>query len=409
MQKKLIIPIYVLIAGFVIWGFINPNGIRAAWANNVWSIKFVNHYFGISSEFPEQNNPPLSHKHATQFLIKQALVNNDYDSATTLISQILDESNVLLMETYAQVLYLKGDYMGSFNVWGKLKQESPLIQAVQYFRETGRNDLVESAYQSLFEINPEKYTTPLAEELRKNNKGQEGLDTLNLSINNFPDSDRKSTWLRQMGDFYRNSTEWDKAESYYLQALEANPDDWVAWMTLGEMYNAHNSDLEKAIYCFKKIIGIIPERGVGYYLIGFYLQRNNANTDALEWFKLATEKEPNDIRYQLSYANTMRDTDQLDKAIELYKVLILQFPEDSNILYEVSWAYWLKNEVEISTHSIVKAIQMNPEKIHYYFRAGDLYEKTGNLEKAKEIYENVLTIDPNNSFASQKLNQINNP
>jgi len=407
-MKKILIPFYVFIAGLVIWGFINPDGIRGAWANNVWSTKFVNHYFGISSEFPEQNNPPLSHKHATQFLIKQALVNNDYNSATTLISQILDESNVLLMETYAQVLYLKGDYVGSFNVWGKLKKESPLIQAVQYFRETGRNDLVESAYQYLFEIDPEKYTTPLADTLGKNNKMQEGLKIINHSIQNFPGSDQQSTWLRFIGDYHRNLAEWDKAEDYYHKALENKPDDWVVWLTLGNMYYARNSDLEKATYCFKKVIEIVPERGVGYHSIGFYYNRPDTIAEALQWFKIAAEKEPNNKRYLLSYANALRDTSNLTEAFDIYTTLEANYPEDRDIHYEISWAYWLNNQVEKSIESIEEAIRIAPEKTIYYFRAAEIYEKIGEIDKTKEIYESILRIDPNNNQALQKLNQIIN-
>lgn len=395
--------------GLIAWGFITPNGVHAAVANNIWSTKFVRYYFGMLSDFPQLITPPKTHLHANQLIIKHALSKGDYDLAITLITPILDDSNSSLMENYAEVLYFKGDFIGAINVWERLAQESSLRHAVLYFQEIKRNDLVLSAYQSLYQINPEKYTSPLAIEYRKQQKPLEDATFLFRSVQNFPDSDQQSTWLRLIGDFYRDSAEWDEAESYYYKALKKNPDDWVIWQSLGEMYYAHNSDLEKAIDCSKKIIEITPERGRGYYLIGYYLQRSNAVTEALHWFKIAAEKEPNNKNYQVSYTNTLRDTNQLTEAIELYEVLILQYPEDSELLYEVSWAYWLNNEIEVSKQSIEKAIQINPGKVYYYLRAGDLYEKTGNIVKAKEIYETALTIDPANIQASQKLNQINNP
>jgi predicted TPR repeat methyltransferase len=43
-----------------------------------------------------------------------------------------------------------------------------------------------------------------------------------------------------------------------------------------------------------------------------------------------------------------------------------------------------------------------------YLRAGEIYESSGNLDKAIAVYQQILSLDPDNQTAVQALQRLQN-
>ena len=81
MKKYLKWIFYLVILGLSIWGMINPEGIRAAAANNKWSLDFVDRFYDENSTWQALPKPPSSHPHAKLLLAREAIDSGDDDLA----------------------------------------------------------------------------------------------------------------------------------------------------------------------------------------------------------------------------------------------------------------------------------------------------------------------------------------
>ena len=110
------------------------------------------------------------------------------------------------------------------------------------------------------------------------------------------------------------------------------------------MYYERNQDIGQAIACFNKVIEIDPLSGEGYINMGAVLEKEKKYPEALGWYKKAIEIAPNNSGYQLAYAKLLRETNQLDLAIETFAEILSQFPDDGILYYEISQTYLLNNQ-----------------------------------------------------------------
>jgi len=408
-MKKILIPFYVLITGLVIWGFINPDGIRAARANNAWSISFIKNYFDSSRSFTSHLSPPPTHSHAELFLTKLALNQGDYPLALKHISPLLSNSDPVVLSIYADLLYRTNDYPGAIAAWLQAGDVSSLTKAAIEARENNQTDLVILAYQSLHSIDPKVYTRPLASELIGNQDYQGVITILKKSIEEHPQSSEHSTWLRQLGSSYAALQQWSEAKSAYEQAVIENPEDWISWRNLGWIYYDHEKYAEKALSCFEKVILIVPDRDVGYDDIKSIFQMEGDLTKALAWYEDALIRNPESLKLKLAYADFLRQNDEPDRAIGIYLEIISQFPNHDNSYFEIARLYLENNQPSLAIQNIEKALEIAPKNVQFLLRAGYIYEQNGLMEKALGVYKAAMEIEPNNIHAQQGVIRLSQP
>jgi tetratricopeptide (TPR) repeat protein len=62
-----------------------------------------------------------------------------------------------------------------------------------------------------------------------------------------------------------------------------------------------------------------------------------------------------------------------------------------------------RGDVDGALKTYLNAIQAMPNDVNCYFRAGNIYEQKKDWENARLMYQKVLTIDPDNGYASNSL------
>jgi len=266
--------------------------------------------------------------------------------------------------------------------------------------------LVILAYTSLYAINPEIYTRPLASELIGNQDYQNAIIILGRSIDAYPQSSEHATWLAQIGSTYHTLGLWSEAKSAYQQAVLENPEDWYSWRYLGWIYFDHFNDAEQAISCFEKVINIVPDQNTGYDDIGSILRKKGDLTRALDWYKKNSIEKPDNLSLRMTYADLLRQNNELDRAIEIYQGVISQFPEDDNAYYEIAWTYWISDQPTLAIQSVEEALKISPSKLHFLLRAGNFYESIGLVDDALRYYNRILEIDADNVDAQQGVSRL---
>ena len=270
LKKSILIALLTILFGLLVWGFINPNGIRAAYANNVWSVDFINAYFNHSEALSAIVQPPGTHQHAGFYQVKQTLLQNDLDAALKYIEPLISSGDPVMLGIYAQVLYQQEKYQQAFDVWESIGDTASLWRAAGEMRELNREDLRLSTSKSLYQIDQVTYASFYAGSLREMKETTSAINILVKAINDYPQSENMDLWKRLLSDAYtekaygfQNNKQWIEAEELYKRAIELRDENWIAWKYLGWLYYDRDKDIEKAISHFNKVIELSPDSGEG--------------------------------------------------------------------------------------------------------------------------------------------------
>lgn len=400
------IGLFIIVAGFIAWGLIAPNGIHTVVANNLWSLKYIKHNFDSPLTLSSLSSPPAAHAHAGMFLARKALNSGCLVQAEAYLAPLAQRGDSLVLSLLADVLYKQEKYLDAIKIWESLNDEIKLGIAAAKFTNYQNYDLVLSAVQSLYNIDPSRYTNRLVSTLSNQKNYERALSILILSTEEYPDSPDYVNWLKTMGDIYVIQQKWFEAESVYHQIIEIDYNNWRVWKSLGWLNYEYYHNIESAIECFNKINEINPDGVNGYYEIGLVYSKENNPVEAMEYFEKAVLINPDNRRYHLTYANSLRDYGHLNLSIEKYREIISLFPDEGEANAELSRAYWLNDQPFEAIESIENALDLNPLNIGFLLQAGRYYEQTGSIENALNIYRQVIKIDATNTIALQGIDRL---
>jgi cellulose synthase operon protein C len=173
----------------------------------------------------------------------------------------------------------------------------------------------------------------------------------------------------QLGNIQLAEKHTPEAEKFYLEALDKNSSSVEALSGLMNSYFVEKQ-FDKAIAAAKAQIAKAPNNSNFYDLLGTALFDGKKDLRGAE--------------------SALRQAIQIDKnnadAIEkLGKVQIQEGSTDQALaLYQ-------------------KSIQDNPQEVRFYILSGELYESQQNWEQAKAMYQQALTVSPENALASNNL------
>ena len=408
-MKKKLIPFYVLLIGLITWGIINPIGIRAAAANNKWSLDFVAHYYDENSTWQDLLNPPLSHPHAKLLLAREAMESGDDNLALEYITPIVGPDNPMATNSYAEIKYRQGNYTEAINAWKTAGNTEALHQITMELRDQGLLDAALFASQTRYLLDRETTAATLAHIYALRNEYSSAIELLELSMHEFPNSSSYQEWQAMNSGIrlseansYAGQGLISEAKLAYQASVTVYPNNWNAWKYFGWFYYYTYKDIQSAIMCFQEEMNANSGNGEGQFdLASLYANQENIES-AIYWYEKAIELKPDRQEWLLKYANYLRNSQELSKAVEIYDHLLLTFPDYADAFYEAAIAYAQNQQPDKAIQSIEKAIQlMNPPQLRFYLLAGSLFEDNGNNNEALKAYENALIIDPNSPEALQ--------
>ena len=145
---------------------------------------------------------------------------------------------------------------------------------------------------------------------------------------------------------------------------------------------------------------------------GFSFSIGGQNQKALEYFKMATENDPNSTTawYGLGYCYAGKDSHK--DAIEAYKQAIRTNPSNEISHFHLGNYYFKIGRYDQAIETFKQVVLINPEFEVAYFNIGIIYNRVGRLEEAKKAFQIVVRLNPqsktayyNIGVASTKLGQ----
>lgn len=281
---KIKIALFVLVILFLAWSALQPSGILVTLQENIWSIDLVNRLTTDPGKI-NQISIPSKTPHSAVLLARQAIREEQLEVAQQSLMPLLVNQDRAVQGTYAELLYAKGQKAEAFRIWENLNETIILERAANQAIEQGGSQLLLEANQSLYRLDPDKYTSSLAFTLKSQGQLSEAEDLLLLSRSDYPNSEYASDWLRYLADIYVAGSDWQKAEQIYRQAILENSSDVRAWRNLGLLYTSQLKMPEKAIECFQKIISLSPSETYGYTLLAQAYEKAGDIEKALQTYQ----------------------------------------------------------------------------------------------------------------------------
>lgn len=164
--------------------------------------------------------------------------------------------------------------------------------------------------------------------------------------------------------------------------------DFIESKLLGIKENLiDNESHEKAIGHINELFYKYPTNAEIFHLLGMEYQEVNKHELAIECFTKAKKINPEINRFNLSLkysANLLIKNEGLEK--------LNQYDIDEKTLYEIRAKYYHDSELfEQAIAEYKKSIEVNPTWWPAYIFIAEIYQKTGDAEKAFSFYDKALS------------------
>lgn len=252
-----------------------------------------------------------------------------------------------------------------------------------------QNDLLhaKSAYEQVIKLR-ENYTEAykcLCVVYVKSNEEEKAIELAKKAIE-FEKEDYTLYYI--IGTAYMAMKKFHESLEYLEKAIELNPEHSQLYNNLGTSYITIGN-LDKAYENFVRAAALDENNSITYFNIASILQIKNEHKDACEYFKKAYVIEPNDS-YLTALALSEVKLEDWENAIKHYKVLVTHHPEKQNYQYNLACCYEMTGELDYAIGILSRLVSLNPKSVSMSQKLANLFLKTGQPLRAKDIYEKII-------------------
>ena len=275
--------------------------------------------------------------------------------------------------------------------------------------EMGNYDSAVLCAQQMMDIRPDLRSYARASYLREIYGDYAGaIDAMKLAIEAGAPGDEATEWSRvQLGHLYENTGDLKCAEIYYQIALNNRPGYMHAYAGMARLAMA-SKDYDKAIGYYKQaandaIEGAFREELATVYflsgqkekankLTGLLIEDLNKNAQAANTDESIGHYADKELAYAYLSVNNY------DKALEHALLEYNRRPKNIEVNETVAWVNYKKNDVDKALPFIAEALKTKSKNPILLCRAGLIYLKAGDKEKAKQLLKEGTKNNPNINY-----------
>jgi tetratricopeptide (TPR) repeat protein len=234
---------------------------------------------------------------------------------------------------------------------------------------------------------------------------QGAIEAMKMAVDAGAPNDEATEWTRsQLGRLYENTGDLKNAEMHYTIALEERPGYAYALAGLARIAEA-GKNYAKAIYYYKEADSSVHDFSFAEELSEVYKlsgQKQKADSltnlviNALCEDEKRGQNDENMGHYadrELAYAYLK--INNYPKALEHALIEYNRRPDNIDANETVAWVYYCKGEYSKALNFLQTGLKTHSKNPTLLCRAGLIYAKIGDLERAKSILQEALSRDPN--------------
>ncbi|MFD2531589.1 tetratricopeptide repeat protein [Gracilimonas halophila] len=302
-----------------------------------------------------------------------------------------------------------GDY-AMFQVANSYYRAGRTFDAVSNFRKTLRiypfSRLREQAQYNIAYIY-----------LNTNNYSQ-AVEEFQTVINKYPGTDWAARSQYNIGDAYYNAGEYDRAISAYQQVLDEYPrSDYIIEAINGIQYaqlSAGRSDSSSVI--LEEFLSDNPTSATAdqlRYRQALNVFQSGDYENAVNEFRQYLRVTNSESRIPEAYSNlaeSYRQLDQVGNAIEAYRTIVEEFPEDdlaSSALTSLGSLNYERGDFAASYSNYAQLLETAPRyRQEAYVGMGNASLAQNNIDRAREEYGSALEVNSGSQPAKVGLGKI---
>ena len=192
------------------------------------------------------------------------------------------------------------------------------------------------------------------------------------------------------------------AEQYLKQSLEKEPNNPLAYVQLGNLRMLQNQPVE-AQKAYQQALDQDPNSAdaLGGLLNGYLVQKQPDK--ALAAIKAQIAKYPNSTAFHTMLGDLLKQAKDAAGAEAEYKRAAELNKNNVVALVKFGMAQGERGDVDASLQTYLDAAQNNPKEPTFYLLSGSIYEKKGDWDRARQMYQKVLAVQPDNPVASNNM------
>jgi len=192
-------------------------------------------------------------------------------------------------------------------------------------------------------------------------------------------------------------------------ATVRGPGQVATWETLGMIYRdirlVATGAVEWGIKSFEKAITLEPTNPVLHTELGKLLSINEPEK-AKEKFAKAITLKPDYLDAAIQSALIFEREDNLEEAIRKMEDLSLEFPFNTEVLFQLGRLYFNANRIDEAISQLEKVVNFLPNHSNALYSLGIAYKEKGEKQKAISVFEKVLELNPGNQDVVKKLEEL---
>jgi len=200
--------------------------------------------------------------------------------------------------------------------------------------------------------------------------------------------------LALAGRTYAIAGDLRRSEQLYQQAITANPSYMPAYHQLGQVY-VREKRLDEARKEYEDAVKKQPNNVAAHTMVAMLYQAENKNAEAKARYEKILQIDPRSVvaANNLAYMHAEEGT-SLDIALQLAQTAKAAAPDEPDINDTLGWVYYKKDMATQAIDPLRQSVNRVPANPIYCYHLGMAYLKAGDKEKAREMLQQALKLDP---------------
>jgi tetratricopeptide (TPR) repeat protein len=216
-------------------------------------------------------------------------------------------------------------------------------------------------------------------------------------------SPKNSDLYQQRAEYYYYQQQIEEAQADILHAIKLNDKKSSYYVTAADIYFAQK-ETDKVEEMLLRAIAIDNYNEAYLKLSELYLYQYMYK-ECSETLETAIRLQNHNPKAYLTKAMMLKETGDTVGFIRMMQLVIDQDPKEFIAFMALGEHFQDKNN-PIAVNYYKNALDINPTHKIANYNLGKLYQDLGELELAKEQYQNLITIDPNSYPAYNSLGYI---
>lgn len=225
--------------------------------------------------------------------------------------------------------------------------------------------------------------------------------TLQRAVNLYPDDIPTKLKLCK---FHIILTQYPEALKVVQQILEKDPQSAEAYFLMGLTFQEEGKT-DNAINAFQTAVENDPDLIDGWIILGQLFQAKK-DPRALQYFDNAIRLDTANIAAHHTRANYLQQSGQLEEAIAAYRKISIMNPGYSDAYFNTGLAYLELDSIQKAYQHFNLVVKTEPTNALGYYYRGITAQLKGQVEKAKQDFQQSLSFDPELKEATQALEAL---